>query len=611
MAKSISRYLADISSTSGVLDGTLSTAAQTNITSLGTLSSLTVSGAMNGTLSTAAQPNITSVGTLSNLVIANGGNIGSASDTDAISISSGGVVTMNQIPVLSAGLNVSGGTIAGTLSTAAQPNITSVGTLTTLTIDDITINGSTISDAANFEIDSGGNIILDADGGSLFLKDGGTEFGLLQKFSNNFNIKSSISDGDLVLQGNDGGSAINALILDMSDAGSAHFNSRVGIGVAAHATAGLNITADGSNQNIRLNNGSELGIIDLDSDGNLTIWAHGDENIRFFNGTGTGTELMRIQNTGITQFFTGDGQSGIAEFRTNASSGSVSGYISFAPQGTTRAFVGTGSSLLSGADVSDFILRSEGSLILNSSGNNERLRVRSDGNVGIGSIGMPSNTSYRQLSIGPMAHIMAEHTSGTGRSFHISQNAHLDTDSSWETMETDEASNYYQHAGQHVFRTAGVTNAGTDITWTTSMQITQSRIRTPHINIGNLSSSSYDYQGSSPAAGFQIFSFTCTADNTFRTVLSGFNNTAFEFTTAVGDAASKDNASYSGVLTSPAYGVSAMNQNYYHNNGWNTGSFAYQFVNNGTADYYLQVKMTSYYSSSNTATGYIFLRRLY
>ena len=54
------------------------------------------------------------------LVIADGGNIGSASDTDAISISSGGVVTMNQIPVFSAVINVSGGSIAGTLSTAIR-----------------------------------------------------------------------------------------------------------------------------------------------------------------------------------------------------------------------------------------------------------------------------------------------------------------------------------------------------------------------------------------------------------------------------------------------------------------------------------------------------------
>ena len=78
------------------------------------------------------------------LVIADAGNIGSASDTDAIAISSGGVVTMNQIPVFSAGINVSGGSIAGTLSTAAQANITSLGTLTTLTVDNVIVNGTTI-----------------------------------------------------------------------------------------------------------------------------------------------------------------------------------------------------------------------------------------------------------------------------------------------------------------------------------------------------------------------------------------------------------------------------------------------------------------------------------
>ena len=79
------------------------------------------------------------------IVIADAGNIGSASDKDAIAISSGGVVTMNQIPVLSAGLNVSGGTIAGTLSTAAQGNITSLGTLTALTVDDVAIDGKVMT----------------------------------------------------------------------------------------------------------------------------------------------------------------------------------------------------------------------------------------------------------------------------------------------------------------------------------------------------------------------------------------------------------------------------------------------------------------------------------
>ena len=78
------------------------------------------------------------------IVIADAGNIGSASDKDAIAIASDGVVTMNQIPVFSAGINVSGGSIAGTLSTAAQGNITSLGTLTALTVDNVVINGATI-----------------------------------------------------------------------------------------------------------------------------------------------------------------------------------------------------------------------------------------------------------------------------------------------------------------------------------------------------------------------------------------------------------------------------------------------------------------------------------
>ena len=106
------------------------------------------SGELAGTLSTAAQANVTSLGTLTTLtvdnIIINGTNIGHTSDSDAIAISSGGVVTMNQIPVFSAGINVSGGTIAGTLSTAAQGNVTSLGTLTTLTVDNVVINGATI-----------------------------------------------------------------------------------------------------------------------------------------------------------------------------------------------------------------------------------------------------------------------------------------------------------------------------------------------------------------------------------------------------------------------------------------------------------------------------------
>ena len=51
---------------------TLTTAAQPNITSVGTLTGLTVSGNIAGTLTTAAQTNITSVGTLTGLTVSGG-----------------------------------------------------------------------------------------------------------------------------------------------------------------------------------------------------------------------------------------------------------------------------------------------------------------------------------------------------------------------------------------------------------------------------------------------------------------------------------------------------------------------------------------------------------
>ena len=113
---------------------------------------------------------------------------------------------------------------AATVTGAAQPNITSLGTLTTLTVDDITLNGSEISDAGELTINAGGDIVLDADGGDITLKDNGTEFAHLSNSSTDFLIQAAVQDKDIIFKGNDGGSAITALTLDMSAKGSATFN---------------------------------------------------------------------------------------------------------------------------------------------------------------------------------------------------------------------------------------------------------------------------------------------------------------------------------------------------------------------------------------------------
>ena len=73
------------------------------------------------------------------------------------------------------------------------------------------------------------DLVLDADGADIILKDGGTEFGRFKQDQGNLVIKSAESDKDIVFRGNDGdgGGTITALTLDMSAAGAATFNSTI------------------------------------------------------------------------------------------------------------------------------------------------------------------------------------------------------------------------------------------------------------------------------------------------------------------------------------------------------------------------------------------------
>jgi hypothetical protein len=142
--------------------GTVTTNAQPNITSVGTLTSLTVAGNVTaanfignivgnittanfasyaGNVTVAGQSNITSVGTLTVLNVS--GNITAPNITANTGIFTGNGSGLTQLT----GANVTGtvanatyaltsgsSNTAGTVTTNAQPNITSVGTLTSLSV---------------------------------------------------------------------------------------------------------------------------------------------------------------------------------------------------------------------------------------------------------------------------------------------------------------------------------------------------------------------------------------------------------------------------------------------------------------------------------------------
>ena len=118
-------------------------------------------------------------------------------------------------------VTVTGNLTIGGTTNFGDFNITNVGSIA---LDTITNDGTDIT------LDSSGDIILDAAGNDIFFKAGGTTIGEITNSSSDLVIKSSVSDKDILIKGNDGGAAVTALTFDMSAAGKATFNDQVVIG---------------------------------------------------------------------------------------------------------------------------------------------------------------------------------------------------------------------------------------------------------------------------------------------------------------------------------------------------------------------------------------------
>ena len=132
------------------------------------------------------------------------------------------------------------------LVTAASTATLTNKTLTTPIIAEID-SGSTIT------LDATTDIILDADGGDVFFKDGGTTIATLSNTSSDFVITTGVQDKDFVIKGDDNGSAITALTIDMSEAGAATFNNKI---VATELDISGNVDIDGSLETDALTIGS-------------------------------------------------------------------------------------------------------------------------------------------------------------------------------------------------------------------------------------------------------------------------------------------------------------------------------------------------------------------
>ena len=246
-----------------ILDGVTASATDINL----------IDGITNGTV-IASKAIITD----SNKDITGGRNITISGELDAATLDISGDIDVDGTT------NLDVVDIDGAVDMASTLAVAGVVTANAgITVDNITIDGTEIDlSSGDLTLDVAGDIILDADGGDIKLKDGSTIFGELTNNASadgNFDIKCPVSDADIRFKGNDGGATITALRLDMSSAGSATFNHDIKLpdnGIAYFGAGfDLAISSDGTNGTIAAPNGD----LTIDVAGDITLDADGGDFI--------------------------------------------------------------------------------------------------------------------------------------------------------------------------------------------------------------------------------------------------------------------------------------------------------------------------------------------
>ena len=206
-----------------------------------------VTGNVSGTaatVTTAAQSNITSLGTLTTLtvdnVITNGATIGHTDDTDLITLADGIVTVAGEISVTT--LDIGGTNVS---ATAAEINLidgdTARGTTAVADADGILHNDAgtmRMTSAATFKTYFTSGVSSAAD--DLTAGDSAVN---LTTSSGDITIDAAANDSDIIFKGTDNSSDITMLTLDGSEAGAATFNNKI---VATELDISGDVDVDGT-----------------------------------------------------------------------------------------------------------------------------------------------------------------------------------------------------------------------------------------------------------------------------------------------------------------------------------------------------------------------------
>jgi hypothetical protein len=233
----------------------------------------------------------------------------------------------------------------------------------------IQVTGNISNASGDLTLDVAGDINLDAGGQQIFFQKGGTTFGQFgtESTPTNFTIESTVSDGDIVFKGNDGGSNITALTLDMSQAGRATFNEGIVLKSSTGGDFGVNInTASGDSMKLQVvdtgSAGAANGVITV-TDGDLILSPSANVGI----GTTSPSANLEIAQSGnnVGLLVAGGGYNYTAKFESSDAEANI----------IIEDSNSTNDGNMIGVATNDMYF------ITNAS---ERMRIDSSGNVGIG-----------------------------------------------------------------------------------------------------------------------------------------------------------------------------------------------------------------------------------
>jgi len=326
----------------------------------------------------------------------------------------------------------------------------------------------TIDSDGDFTLDATSDIILDSDAANWRFKDGGTSILEIGKPSGAVSFYSAVSDADILFKGNDGGAAITALTIDMSAAGEATFNSRVGIKSAPDLGAGLHVKVSDSGGSVNgnydtvvieesghsgiaiLSGTSSAGLIGFGDSGaalrGYFAYNHSSDSIEIATAEAErmridGSGLIGIGNTTASSFNaganrmvlgTGSGNNGLTIYAQNNASSSIHFADGSSGDASYRGYLQyshSSDALILATSATEVASFHTDGIVFNEQSNDQNFRIESNGNthalfvdagdsrVGINTSTVNAAALHIEEASANFQVVMAKHTASSGNMF--------------------------------------------------------------------------------------------------------------------------------------------------------------------------------------------------